>query len=73
MALQPFVDLGRFFSFLICSQTVGTLGGGINPPQICVNTGSGTHLVSHTGGGVKMTIKYVGNSCEVISPLTSWS
>jgi hypothetical protein len=28
MALQPFLDLGRFFSFLFYSQLVGLLGRG---------------------------------------------
>jgi hypothetical protein len=27
------VDLGRFFSFLICTQSVGLLGRGISPSQ----------------------------------------
>jgi hypothetical protein len=31
MAVQPFVDLGRFFSFLTYTQSVGLLGRGISP------------------------------------------
>jgi hypothetical protein len=31
MALQTFVDFGRFFSFLIYAQSVGLLGRGIDP------------------------------------------
>jgi hypothetical protein len=30
MALQPLWTLGRFFSFLICKQSVGLLGRGIS-------------------------------------------
>jgi hypothetical protein len=33
MALQPFVDLGSFFSFLIYIQSVRLLGRGISPSQ----------------------------------------
>jgi hypothetical protein len=33
MALQPFVNLDRFFSFLIYTLSVGLFGRGISPSQ----------------------------------------
>jgi hypothetical protein len=35
MAVQPLWTLGRFFSFLICTQSEGLLGRGVSPSRDC--------------------------------------
>jgi hypothetical protein len=47
MALQPLVDLGRFFSFLIYTQSLGLLGRLIGPSQgLYLHTGQHKHRIN---------------------------
>jgi hypothetical protein len=43
IALQPFVDLGCFFSFLICTQSVGLLGRGTSRRKDATYTQNNTN------------------------------
>jgi hypothetical protein len=53
----PLLDLGRFFSFLIYTQSVGLLGQGISPPQSrCLHTGQHKHRINadiHALSGIR--------------------
>jgi hypothetical protein len=54
---MAFVDLGRFFSFFICTQSAGLLGQGISPRKVAPYTYSNTntewtHTDIHDSSGI---------------------
>jgi hypothetical protein len=48
-----FVDLGRFFSFLIYTQSVELLGNGISPSQGLYLHTEYTHTLIHASSGIR--------------------